>query len=545
MTELKISILSPELNAEGSGLTNGYFYLPTGGELKVKIVFLCCLVCLGFFLCDNASAAAGHSETVSWWRGVVSQTSQYRQLLQDLYAQTEYQSGPNKSRLNAEFSKALARQYPGSKFYGSFGQLAINNYTMITFDSRWNINMLRQHFGSLNKTYDFRDQSFEVVNGPNRIKLKLDLNRPDRSLFTFAEIPAITATAQRIWARKGSKQKAPLPLRDILNDAYFNRIANDGTRMDELAEQMVESEATRRDVLNAAEGLYSHPSKSSVSRPSSKAFSSNRSTSLFDFLPWFFFPALFGISFLKVLTSGKSRRPNRKRSSAYSGRSDFSMGKVLKSSGIKLGKRPKPSSHGGDQIFSMGFPDSVIDEPPIWSLDVLASLEWKRFETICAEYLRLIGFDPRETRIGADGGVDIWVYKEGLTKPVGVVQCKAWTTYKVGIKPVRELFGVMAAEGVRNGKFMTSGEFTSEAVAFAEGKRLQLISGEKLLASIKRLPQEKQNELLNIALEGDYRTPTCPQCGYKLTRRQGKGGGRDFWGCPRYPKCKATLVYKG
>ena len=195
----------------------------------------------------------------------------------------------------------------------------------------------------------------------------------------------------------------------------------------------------------------------------------------------------------------------------------------------------------GDE-FTMG--PLHVECRPEWSAEVLTSLEWKRFETVCAEYFRMTGYDPKETRIGADGGVDIWVYKPGSEKPFGIVQCKAWTTYKVGIKPVRELFGVMAAEGVGNGMFITSGEFTSEALAFAEGKKLRLISGKMFLEFIGKLSAEKQEELLALALEGDYRTPTCPQCGIKMTLREGKGSRRDFWGCLRYPRCRATLVYK-
>ena len=195
----------------------------------------------------------------------------------------------------------------------------------------------------------------------------------------------------------------------------------------------------------------------------------------------------------------------------------------------------------GDE-FTMG---PLHDEHrPAWSAEALSSLEWKRFETVCAEYFRMTGYIPKETRIGADGGVDIWVYKPGSEKPFGIVQCKAWTTYKVGIKPVRELFGVMAAEGVANGMFITSGEFTSEALAFAVGKKLRLISGKMFLEFIGKLSAEKQEELLALALEGDYRTPTCPQCGIKMTLREGKGSRRDFWGCLRYPRCRATLVYK-
>jgi restriction system protein len=270
----------------------------------------------------------------------------------------------------------------------------------------------------------------------------------------------------------------------------------------------------------------------------------SRSFNLFDLLPWYFWPAVIGLSVFKALGSTKRRRPRKQRTPAYSGRGRFTWNDASRSDGFSLGKLPKVSTPKREPGLPVETPDVISDVPVEWSLDDLATLEWKRFETVCAEYLHLIGFDPKETRIGADGGVDVWVYKEGVSKPVGIVQCKAWTTYKVGVKPVRELFGVMAAEGVANGKFITSGEFTSEAIAFAEGKRLQLISGEKFINSIRRLPQEKQDNLLKKALDGDYRTPSCPQCGFKMTRRQGKDGGRDFWGCPKYPRCKSTLVAK-
>lgn len=179
-----------------------------------------------------------------------------------------------------------------------------------------------------------------------------------------------------------------------------------------------------------------------------------------------------------------------------------------------------------------------------WTLEILAALEWKRFETVCAEYLRLIGYDPKETRIGADGGVDIWIYKQGMERPFGIVQCKAWNTYKVSVKPVRELYGVMSHENVANGLFITSGTFTSEAVTFAEGKLITLFSGQEFLAKIKSLTENDQATLLKIATAGDYRTPTCPQCGIKMTLRQGVDGKRAFWGCIKFPKCRATLVYK-
>jgi restriction system protein len=180
-----------------------------------------------------------------------------------------------------------------------------------------------------------------------------------------------------------------------------------------------------------------------------------------------------------------------------------------------------------------------------WSVAILRDIEWKRFEMVCSEYLRLVGFVATETTVGADGGVDIRIHKAGVENSAGIVQCKAWNSYKVGVKPVRELFGVMAAERISTGIFMTSGEFTAEAEEFARGK-ITLVNGEKLISQIRKLAAADQERLLDMALEGDYQTPTCLRCDVKMTLREsthGRNAGGHFWGCVNYPKCKQTLSY--
>lgn len=515
--------------------------------LKIRILAIAAVSSLALFVATKASAATGYEKTISWWQNLSIQASQYSQTLQEIYAQAEAQTGADKSRLNAEFSKRLGQQFPGSIFYGSMGKLAINNYTTAFFDPQWNIISLSQNFGSLNKTYKLRERTFEIVNGPNRITAQLDPARPKRSQFKAVTIPGITVSAANVWAKKGVRENYPQPLRDILNDAYSGKIAvEDGTRMDELAEEMVDSADTRKYVLETANWLYTNRPKpqASTGHPAMSPFTREGKPS--SFFPWYFWPAIIGVGALKLVTTGKRRRlrPRRRPGRSWDSPRDFSMGR---------GKGAEVPAQKDDwDLGALGENHHPVEEeiapapdlPQEWSLEILSALEWKRFETLCADYLQMIGYDPRETRIGADGGIDIWVYKEGIEKPVGIVQCKAWTTYRVGVKPVRELFGVMAAEGIANGKFITSGEFTSEALAFAQGKRLSLVSGEMLLNSIRKLPVERQQALLKKATAGDYRTPTCPQCGVKMKLRQGKDGGREFWACPQFPKCRATLVYK-
>lgn len=175
-----------------------------------------------------------------------------------------------------------------------------------------------------------------------------------------------------------------------------------------------------------------------------------------------------------------------------------------------------------------------------WSLDLLRSLEWKRFEMLCAEYFTVLGKRVDTIPHGADGGLDARVYNKNSDVMEFAIQCKAWDSM-VGIKPVRELFGVMAHESAGKGIFMTTSKFSSDAKQFAEEHKdkLFLIDGEKLLSMLLILPEEKRRELLALSTEGDYTTPSCPSCGIKMVRRTGNNS--EFWGCRNFPKCRSKL----
>lgn len=179
--------------------------------------------------------------------------------------------------------------------------------------------------------------------------------------------------------------------------------------------------------------------------------------------------------------------------------------------------------------------------PGEWSLELLRQIEWKRFEELVAAYLREAGYRVETIRCGADGGVDAKVYKGDDL--IAIAQCKAWNSRPVGVKPVRELLGVMAHQKVPAGLFFATGDFTSEAVAFGQDAPLTLVSGEELMKNIGALSVGIQERLLAVATVGEYRTPTCPSCGIKMVDRE--GGGKHFWGCRNYPRCRQTFPITG
>lgn len=177
-----------------------------------------------------------------------------------------------------------------------------------------------------------------------------------------------------------------------------------------------------------------------------------------------------------------------------------------------------------------------------WTLGALRALEWKRFESLCVKYFEINGFQSQTTRCGTDGSFDMKLYKTDPGQPLAVLQCKSWNVYTVGAKEVRELLALMAKEKADRAIYLTTGTFTKDALTVAGDHPLQLLDGDGFLRKIQALPQNKQDALLKQTFEGDFRTPTCPSCGIKMTTRAGENG--PCWGCINSPRCKSVFVVK-
>jgi restriction system protein len=175
-------------------------------------------------------------------------------------------------------------------------------------------------------------------------------------------------------------------------------------------------------------------------------------------------------------------------------------------------------------------------KPTAWSLELLRRIEWKRFEELPAAFYREIGLRSETIRCGADGGIDAKLFKGDATEPTAIVQCKAWNCRSVGVKPVRELLGVMTHQHTAEGIFIATGDFTKEAIDFAKSNPIDLVSGSAFMDMIQKLPAEAQQRLLSVATESEFTTPSCPSCGIKRVWRESERG--DFWGYRNYPRCK-------
>lgn len=206
----------------------------------------------------------------------------------------------------------------------------------------------------------------------------------------------------------------------------------------------------------------------------------------------------------------------------------------------------KSPAAGDEPVISSSAPEPQADtRPGAWSIELIRDLEWKRFEDVCQRFYACKGIESATTPLGPDGGIDIRLFQSATETDKGkctaIVQCKAWGERLVGVKPVRELLGVMTHERIPKAFFMTSGGFTPDAKEIAKANHITLIDGEMFLLMILRLPEAVRQELLNFAIEGDYRVPTCPSCGIKMRAVAGSKGKAGFWGCFNYPRCRQVL----
>jgi restriction system protein len=116
----------------------------------------------------------------------------------------------------------------------------------------------------------------------------------------------------------------------------------------------------------------------------------------------------------------------------------------------------------------------------------------------------------------------------------------------VGVNVVRELYGVMAAQGAASGIVVTSGSFTPDTVDFASGRNIQLIAGRELHELIRgvRAAEPLPTGMTAERAQGNSNSSSgCPVCGSPMVRRTAKRGakvGEAFYGCSRFPVCRGT-----
>jgi len=169
-------------------------------------------------------------------------------------------------------------------------------------------------------------------------------------------------------------------------------------------------------------------------------------------------------------------------------------------------------------------------------LNDIRKMPWEDFEQLLVEVYQRKGCWVTHTgNHSGDGGIDI-----ELTNGTDLIliQCKRWLKRNVDVKPVRELLGVVTSRKAAKGILITSGRFTRDAKNFEHRGQLELITGSGLLELIRDVQVNSNKESPQ-----NQPPPSCPVCGSAMvmrTARKGPNPGSQFWGCSRFPNCKAT-----
>jgi restriction system protein len=109
----------------------------------------------------------------------------------------------------------------------------------------------------------------------------------------------------------------------------------------------------------------------------------------------------------------------------------------------------------------------------------LLKLSPRQFEELVAELLARDGYEVELTPQTRDGGFDIVAVKHAdlIVPQLCLVECKLYSdVHRVGVRPVRQLFGVVSERDASAGLIVTSSSFTKPAIEFQQsvGNRLAL-----------------------------------------------------------------------
>src|SRR5207245_2230123 len=105
------------------------------------------------------------------------------------------------------------------------------------------------------------------------------------------------------------------------------------------------------------------------------------------------------------------------------------------------------------------------------------------------------------------------------------------------------LYGVLMHRRADSAKLVVTASFTSDAVAFARGKPIQLIDSDALLQLIRGVQTSAKIPPALSENAGVVEAPVCPKCGSKMVLKEARHGpraGQSFWDCSRYPDCQGT-----
>ncbi|WP_458414556.1 restriction endonuclease [Schinkia sp. CFF1] len=134
-------------------------------------------------------------------------------------------------------------------------------------------------------------------------------------------------------------------------------------------------------------------------------------------------------------------------------------------------KQPiKTTSKNGTSITSanrLSSDDEILKLP-------LEKMSWKEFERLCFMYYKAKGYKPELTKDGADGGVDLTYYSPYHKAKVAVqIKHRIGSGNQIETKLIRELVGSKRNHNCLLAEFITTGEYSNNALAEAGDRKIE------------------------------------------------------------------------
>jgi len=130
------------------------------------------------------------------------------------------------------------------------------------------------------------------------------------------------------------------------------------------------------------------------------------------------------------------------------------------------------------------------DFEKVREINALQALSPGEFEELVTETFRRQGHRAKIAGKTGDHGVDVRVSAGNGEK--WVVQCKRYKG-SVGEPVVRDLYGTLLHEKAHRASIVTSGRFSRQAMAWAEGKPIDLYDREMFLEILHKLQKKKKD----------------------------------------------------
>lgn len=182
-----------------------------------------------------------------------------------------------------------------------------------------------------------------------------------------------------------------------------------------------------------------------------------------------------------------------------------------------------------------------IAQPQAIAPPTIDSISPDQFELVTAEIYRRQGYLVEvSSGMGADGGVDVKLIRDGTTT---LVQCKQWKAWKIKVPAIREFYGVLISEGAQRGVFISTANYTRDCREFAEGKPIDLLSRPDIDQLVKAVERPGENLwdigqwIKEFTAHAHILKPDCPFCKKPMILRYTRNNS-PFWGCSGYAQDK-------